>query len=204
MLRNRSFGIARGVGGWSKNILNDVVSNIKYARDKSNQNMTRDFVIGNDYDYSETDLSNYNKHKDSHDPLLLKNNSGQIGSGIRRQKLYNLKRKKYENNSGRSNTNSCSNGCSGNTSNCTNGCSSLKKSKREPKRMLEKMSTSKKSGAIQIKRKRKKEEGVENHHHENCGRKRKSDKSKSLKFDTSVYCKKRHKDNFARDIFKTL
>ena len=198
MLRKRSFRVARGVGGWSKNCFNDVVSDIKYMRDKANQNMTRDFVIGNDYDNSEAELSYTNQHKDD---ALIKNNSGQIGSGIRKQALFNLKRKIHENNSkSSSKTSSCANGCSSRSSNntvnsCKNGCRE-KKSKSEPKRVKKESTITSKSETIQRKRKQKKEEEKQEKHKRN--------RSKSLKFDTSVYCKQRHRDNFAKDIFQTL
>ena len=197
MLRKRSFRVARGVGGWSKNCFNDVVSDIKYMRDKANQNMTRDFVIGNDYDNSEAELSYTNQHKDD---ALIKNNSGQIGSGIRKQALFSLKRKIHENNSkSSSKTSSCANGCSSRSNNtvnsCKNGCRE-KKSKSEPKRVKKESTITSKSETIQRKRKQKKEEEKQEKHKRN--------RSKSLKFDTSVYCKQRHRDNFAKDIFKTL
>lgn len=197
MLRKRSFRVARGVGGWSKNCFNDVVSDIKYMRDKANQNMTRDFVIGNDYDNSEAELSYTNQHKDD---ALIKNNSGQIGSGIRKQALFNLKRKIHENNSkSSSKTSSCANGCSSRSNNtvnsCKNGCRE-KKSKSEPKRVKKESTITSKSETIQRKRKQKKEEEKQEKHKRN--------RSKSLKFDTSVYCKQRHRDNFAKDIFQTL
>ena len=203
MLRKRSFRVARGVGGWSKNCFNDVVSDIKYMRDKANQNMTRDFVIGNDYDNSEAELSYTNQHKDD---ALIKNNSGQIGSGIRKQALFNLKRKIHENNSrssgssSSSKTSSCANGCSSRSSNntvnsCKNGCRE-KKSKSEPKRVKKESTITSKSETIQRKRKQKKEHESQEKHKRN--------RSKSLKFDTSVYCKQRHRDNFAKDIFQTL
>lgn len=198
MLRKRSFRVARGVGGWSKNCFNDVVSDIKYMRDKANQNMTRDFVIGNDYDNSEAELSYTNQHKDD---ALIKNNSGQIGSGIRKQALFNLKRKIHENNSkSSSKTSSCANGCSSRSSNntvnsCKKGCRE-KKSKSEPKRVKKESTITSKSETIQRKRKQKKEEEKQEKHKRN--------RSKSLKFDTSVYCKQRHRDNFAKDIFQTL
>ena len=204
MLRKRSFRVARGVGGWSKNCFNDVVSDIKYMRDKANQNMTRDFVIGNDYDNSEAELSYTNQHKDD---ALIKNNSGQIGSGIRKQALFNLKRKIHENNSrssgsssSSSKTSSCANGCSSRSSNntvnsCKKGCRE-KKSKSEPKRVKKESTITSKSETMQRKRKQKKEEEKQEKHKRN--------RSKSLKFDTSVYCKQRHRDNFAKDIFQTL
>ena len=197
MLRKRSFRVARGVGGWSKNCFNDVVSDIKYMRDKANQNMTRDFVIGNDYDNSEAELSYTNQHKDD---ALIKNNSGQIGSGIRKQALFNLKRKIHENNSkSSSKTSSCANGCSSRSNNtvnsCKNGCRE-KKSKSEPKRVKKESTITSKSETMQRKRKQKKEEEKQEKHKRN--------RSKSLKFDTSVYCKQRHRDNFAKDIFQTL
>ena len=198
MLRKRSFRVARGVGGWSKNCFNDVVSDIKYMRDKANQNMTRDFVIGNDYDNSEAELSYTNQHKDD---ALIKNNSGQIGSGIRKQALFNLKRKIHENNSkSSSKTSSCANGCSSRSNNntvnsCKKGCRE-KKSKSEPKRVKKESTITSKSETIQRKRKQKKEEEKQEKHKRN--------RSKSLKFDTSVYCKQRHRDNFAKDIFQTL
>ena len=84
MFRRRIHTIGKGVGGRYKTCYYD------NSDDRSVKNITRDFVVGNDYDQTETEMM-----MDANDEMDEKNNCHQIGNGkLRKQRLLNLKHRK--------------------------------------------------------------------------------------------------------------